>query len=378
MSMQYSKQRERGAQASELRASARGEWERRDLRRERAARGHTGEGGGGTLVNSLGWFSLALGLAELAAPREVARLIGVPDDESHQQTLRACGLREIATGAGILLNPSRPTGWVWARVAGDVMDLALLGGALRSPRSDRERVMRTAAAVAGVTLLDVAASQASDGGMAAPRGSLRSGVARALGTGERKLSDSAVHVKKAITIQRSHEEMYQYWRTLDNLPRIMSHLASVSVKDERLSHWKAKAPAGMTIEWDAEIVKDEPHSIIAWRSLPGADIQNAGSVRFKPAPAGKGTELLVEIYYRPPGGKLGKAVAKLLGEIPEVQLMNDLRAFKQVMELGERVHSDASVHRGPHPAQPSRTMPRLETGSTSKGSSNGHRRGDLS
>ena len=109
----------------------------------------------------------------------------------------------------------------------------------------------------------------------------------------------------------------------------------------------------MAIEWDAEIIKDEPSSIIAWRSLPGADIQNAGSVRFKAAPAGRGTELVVDIYYRPPGGAAGKALAKLFGTVPEVELLNDLRSFKQLMELGERVHSDASIHHGMHPAQPS-------------------------
>jgi uncharacterized membrane protein len=315
---------------------------------------------GMTLADGLGWFSVALGLMEVAAPRQVARMIGVPEDEDSQSALRACGIRELVNGVAILAN-DKPTSFMWARVGGDIVDLALLSRAARSPGANRERVTAAAVAVAGVTVLDVMASQSL--GRDGEQSGAWDSALRTLPHAESRLSDGSVRIKKAITIRRTPEEIYRYWRNLENLPNIMSHLASVQSRDSSTSHWEAKgAPGGITIEWDAEIIKDEPNSIIAWRSLPGADIQNAGSVRFKAAPGGRGTELVVDVYYRPPGGKAGKALVKLLGAVPEVQLLNDLRAFKQLMELGERAHSDASIHQGMHhPARPSRDATRLVT-----------------
>ena len=155
-----------------------------------------------------------------------------------------------------------------------------------------------------------------------------------------------------MTINRSPEEIYHFWRDFQNLPRFMDHLESVDVLDERRSHWRAKAPAGKTVEWDAEIIEDRPNELIAWRSLENADVPNTGSVRFVPAPGGRGTEVHVELKYDPPGGAVGVAIAKLFGEEPNQQVATDLRRFKQVMETGEVVQSDASIHRGPHPARP--------------------------
>lgn len=143
------------------------------------------------------------------------------------------------------------------------------------------------------------------------------------------------HVHHIVTINRSPAELYAFWRNFENLPRIMKHLESVTVTDNNRSHWKAKAPAGATVEWDAEIVNEIPNEVIGWRSLPDAQIPNAGSVRFKPLDHGRGTELKVELEYMPPAGKLGAAVAKLLGEEPQVQIEDDLRRFKQLMEAGE-------------------------------------------
>ncbi|HWE63978.1 MAG TPA: SRPBCC family protein [Chloroflexota bacterium] len=158
-------------------------------------------------------------------------------------------------------------------------------------------------------------------------------------------------VKKAITINRSPEEIYQFWHDFRNLPRFMDHLESVQMTGEKRSHWKAKAPAGTTVEWDAETVDDQPNQRIAWRSLTGAAVDNAGSVRFVPAPGGRGTEVHVELRYDPPGGALGATVARIFGEEPGQQVSDDLRRFKQVLETGEITRSDASV-RGKGPAQP--------------------------
>ena len=130
-------------------------------------------------------------------------------------------------------------------------------------------------------------------------------------------------------------ELYDYWRKLENLPRVLQHLESVKELDNRRSHWKAKAPAGTSVEWDAEIINDVPGEVIAWRSLAGASVPNAGAVTFREAPGGRGTEIKVNLEYEPPLGKLGVAVAKLFGEEPSVQVREDLRRYKQLMEAGE-------------------------------------------
>jgi uncharacterized membrane protein len=109
------------------------------------------------------------------------------------------------------------------------------------------------------------------------------------------------------------------------------------------------------VEWEAEIIEDRPNERISWRSVQPADVPNIGTVQFRSAPGGRGTEIHVELRYDPPGGKLGAAVAKLFGKEPAQQVKGDLRRLKQVLETGEVVHSDASVHRGLHPAQPSGT-----------------------
>ncbi len=162
----------------------------------------------------------------------------------------------------------------------------------------------------------------------------------------------AIEVRRAATIGKPRSEVYGFWRRFENLPRFMDHLQSVTETGDGTSRWVAKAPAGREVGWDAEIVEDRPNELIAWRSLPGADVYNAGTVRFMPAPGGRGTEVRVELEYKPPLGKLGSKVAMLWREEPGQQVQDDLRHFKQVMEIGEIVLSDATKQRGPHPAQP--------------------------
>jgi uncharacterized membrane protein len=161
-----------------------------------------------------------------------------------------------------------------------------------------------------------------------------------------------VRTKRTVTVNRPVAEAYELWRNFENLPRFMRHLESVTVMDERRSHWVAKAPGGKRVEWDAETTEDRPNELIAWRSLPEADVYNAGEVRFNPAPGGRGTEVRVTLEYRPPLGKLGSKVAMLWREEPGQQVADDLRHFKQVLETGEIVFSDATKQRGMHPAQP--------------------------
>ena len=148
-------------------------------------------------------------------------------------------------------------------------------------------------------------------------------------------ADTGIKVEKSIIINKSPGEIYRFWRDFQNLPRIMNHLETVRDIGGNRSHWVAKAPAGTTVEWDAEIYNEKENELIAWRSLENADVDNAGSVHFEPATGGRGTVLRVSLKYDPPGGFLGATVARLFGENPEQQIEEDLRRFKQAIETGE-------------------------------------------
>jgi uncharacterized membrane protein len=160
-----------------------------------------------------------------------------------------------------------------------------------------------------------------------------------------------ITVRRGVTIRRAPEEVYRFWRDLSNLPLFMRHLASVTEIDGHAS-FCARGPLHSELEWEAEIVADRPNERIAWRSLEGATLPNHGQVEFRWASRGRGTEVHVELGFEPPLGRLGKAVASLFEPVPEHQLEDDLRRLKQILETGEIVHSDASIHRGPHPARP--------------------------
>ena len=273
-------------------------------------------------------------------PRRLAGMIGVDkDDDRARNILFAYGLREIATGLAILTS-DRPTGAVWARVGGDVLDLATLGRAMADDDADRGRLTAATAAVLGVTALDLLVGRRlSRNGEPAPM------------TG-RKSVDRGIRVSETVTVARPREEVYRFWRDLTNLPRFMEHLEAVQEIDDRRSHWRARAPAGSSVEWDAEIIEDQANDRITWRSIQDADVPNTGTVRFRSAPGDRGTEIHVTLRYEPPAGRLGALVARLFGEEPGEQIKGDLRRLKQVLETGEVVHSDASVHPGLHPAQP--------------------------
>jgi uncharacterized membrane protein len=144
-----------------------------------------------------------------------------------------------------------------------------------------------------------------------------------------------VEVIKTMTINRRPDEVYEFWRNFENLPRFMRHLQFVKVLDEKRSLWVANAPGGITVKWEAKIVNEKPNELIAWESVEGADIRHWGVVRFFPVLGGKGTEIKVELEYEPIGGTMGTALAKIFGEEPAQQIEEDLHRFKQVMEAGE-------------------------------------------
>lgn len=174
------------------------------------------------------------------------------------------------------------------------------------------------------------------GGVLAYRGIVgHSATYSAVGMNTAKQEHSGIDVRRAFTIQRPAAELYQFWRNFENLPQFMDHLESVSVTGNTRSRWVAKAPAGASVEWDAEITEDRPNELIAWRSLPGADVENHGEVRFEELPHDRGTVVRVSMVYNPPAGVLGAAVARLFGEEPNQQVYDDLRRFKNLMEAGE-------------------------------------------
>ena len=242
------------------------------------------------------------------------------------------GARELGAGLGVL-SRRRPSTWLWGRVAGDALDLALLGAALGGSRGRRTRLAIATAAVAGVTAMDVLAART------APR--TRWQPARRIEAGA------------AITVKGEPDELYRRWRALGDLPRFMRHIESIEILDEKRSRWRARGPADLSIEWEAEITDERPGSLLAWRSVEGATLPNDGRVRFVRAPGGRGTEVHLELRYDPPGGAVGRALSRLFGKVPTAVLQADLRRFKQIVEVGEVVRSDASVHRGPHAARPS-------------------------
>ncbi|HEV3410366.1 MAG TPA: SRPBCC family protein [Chthoniobacterales bacterium] len=146
--------------------------------------------------------------------------------------------------------------------------------------------------------------------------------------------NKGIKVIKSVVVNRPREEVYRYWRNLENLPRFMEHVESVREIDNRRSAWVVRGPMAHDVEWTAEIITDRENELIAWQSLPGAEVQNAGSVWFEPVNGGAATEVKVSIQYQPPAGVLGAAVAKIFGEAPEQQLENDLAKFKSLIEGG--------------------------------------------
>lgn len=288
------------------------------------------------MAKGLGWFSLGLGLTQLVAPRQVANLIGLPGDDDEQTIMRLIGLREIASGLEILAQAD-PTPWVWSRVAGDGMDLALLYAAMNSPKASKDRVTAATMAVLGITAADLLCSLNLT---ASPHES-----SRATATND-------VPVTAAITVHAPVPEVFALWKGFQGLPRFMSDAATVQIQDNRSSRWTIPGPAGTSMAWDVEITNTIPDEQITWRTAAGGPVSAEGTVRVRPAPGNRGTQVVFDAHFRPPGGDLGKTVAAPVANILAVKIGNDLRRLKQLIELGEVVHSDDSIIPGPNPAQP--------------------------
>ena len=268
-------------------------------------------------ARALGLLSIGIGLAALLAPKPLGRLIGMGE---HAGLLRFIGARELASGAGLLTQQERSP-WLWSRVAGDAMDLALLGTALRPSNPGRGRAIGAIAAVAAIAAIDVAASlRETRRERSQPLAGLRAGEPL---------------IEHTVTVGKSPQECYAFWRDVSNLPKFSPTLESVTALDDRRSHWVFRGPAGKRIEWDSEITVDRPGERLAWHSLKGSHVMHAGVLRFEPAPGGRGTVVRVMMHYRPPAGALGAGVAKLSGRDPNSQVREDLRRFKSLIESGE-------------------------------------------
>jgi uncharacterized membrane protein len=159
-----------------------------------------------------------------------------------------------------------------------------------------------------------------------------------------------IRVDETVRINKPPAEVYRFWRKLDNLPKFMDHLERVDVIDSEKSHWVAKGPAGMDVDWYAQIINDVENEVIGWRSLEGSEIANAGSVTFHPDPSGKATDVRISLQYNPPAGELGAAVAKLLGQDPKKQIRKDLQALKELLEHGTVSKAEPRV-KAPEPTK---------------------------
>jgi uncharacterized membrane protein len=270
------------------------------------------------LADGLGWFSIALGTAALLAPRSLATVSGA--GRRHPLLTRGVGVRELAAGMGILAQRN-PAPWLWSRVVGDVMDLAMLATALGPGNTRRGRAAFSFAAVAGVLAVDAFAATQLTRHAGHPL------ISRVAGPTD-------LYFETSIATIKSPEECYRFWRNPDSLPRFMTNVESVQALDERRSHWVAKGPAGTTMEWDSEITEDRPGAALGWRTLEGAQVSHAGSVIFEPANGG-GTIIRLSMHYSPPGGRLTATLAQLLRQDPQARVREDLRRFKQLLETGE-------------------------------------------
>ncbi len=281
------------------------------------------------LIKGLGWFSIGLGLAEIAAPNIMAKVIGVKYNAKNKRILRIYGARELGVGIGIL-SESNLSKWLWVRFAGDLLDLSSLAKAMTSSRNNRMKAMAATAAVAGVTVADA-------------RYAMQLTTTKA----EKQTRKNTAAITSSIIVNRSAEDIYRFWRDFSRLSEILDRLEPVEVLDDRRSHWKF-ALAGRSVEWHAEITDDQPNSRIAWQSV-SSSVPHRGEVRLEPTAGQRGTKVTVRIQ---PGG-----LGKLIGFVPEQYVNVALHNLKQLMEIGEIAKSDASIHRGMHAACPPEEYP---------------------
>jgi uncharacterized membrane protein len=265
------------------------------------------------LTRFLGWFSIGLGVAELLTPGAVSRIAG---SRNHKGLVRFYGARELAAGVGIL-SSQNPGKWLWARVAGDVVDIASI------VKGSSNGVVSTGAlaAVAGVTALDIYCAQRA--------------------SAMEKGGQQTERAEASLLINRTPQECYDFWRNLENFQRFVPQLRSVQATGEKTSRWVMALPKGPgLVEWDAEITEDMPGQRISWVSQPDTAVRVNGAVSFEPAVGDRGTIIRVQMDYEFPGSSIAAPLARVLGMNPEQFTQKSLRRFKQLLELGEIIETE--------------------------------------
>ena len=279
-----------------------------------------------TLARGLGWFSIALGLTEVFATEPFTETLGLRGKES---LVRAFGAREIAAGIGILATSGTSPGWVWARVAGDALDLAVLASAYTPDNPKRDNVCTALVAVAGVAVLDI---------ICAEQLSQRAGVtANSVAAVGAPKGSGAHELTYTVIINRPAVELQDLWRDAGIQAYIKSHyLHAEAMGDmQNVLRWKFTASTGQTFRWSEHVIAERAGEYTYFQSLPGADIPNEGSLHFRPAPNAGRTEVTLRFRFTPPGGVIGQAALRLASALPETFARDVLHRFKVVAETGE-------------------------------------------
>lgn len=270
------------------------------------------------LARRLGWFSIGLGAFEILAAESVARYFGTRRDN----VVRAFGAREVINGIGLLVSRS-PRPWLWARVAGDVLDAAALSTLWFSGKCPTGRIAGAKAFVGGALALDL---------WAATRGR----------------RDSGAHVVRSATIGRSAEELYEYWRDPAKLALIMGHVADIGPAGPKATRWTLKIP-GRPVSWRSEYADERPGELLRWHAGEGEPVESDGVIRFEPAPGDRGTVVRLNFHIAPRGGRAARAAMRALRPVPEVLAARALRRFKSLVETGElpTLEKNPSGRQGP-------------------------------
>jgi uncharacterized membrane protein len=273
----------------------------------------------------MGLASVALGIAKVAAPRALARLAGLPDRPFATQIVRALGAREVVVGVGLIAR-RRASPWLWARVAGDALELALLGAAVGTGRADRRRAAGALGVLAGVAALDVACAVAAT----------------------RRRSGLDAPVRRSVTVARARTDVYRFWRDLSNAPAFMADIESVDVLDDRRSRWSAHGPVGPVVSWEVLIVDARPDELLRWRSVEGAqsDVRAEGVVRFADALDGRGTEVELELGYGLPSDAPERAAAFVARAAEPERIEADLARCRELLETGRVARPDGERRPG--------------------------------
>ena len=273
---------------------------------------------------ALGWFSIGLGLVEILKPSRLTRAF----DTHHQEPIyRLYGARELAAGAGLLLNRDKSP-WLYARLAGDALDAVTLALGLGGRRQGN--VMAGLAAVAGVTALDLWAARAL--GDQERRAITAAGPHK---SGGRAWRHGIFDVERSVTINKDADTLRDLWMDPPTLPRIMAHIADIEQLGAGRARWTVPTPLG-PYSWETQLVSNDQEDALRWETDGANALIRRGVVRSATAPKKYGTVMTAALTFDPPGGMLGRGTAALLGDqMPGALVDKTLLYFKALAETGE-------------------------------------------